>query len=63
MYNPKPTEVVLTNVRLSYVHIMKPYANDPSQEPKYSCTILLPKTDVAGRAKIDAAIALSLIHI
>ena len=57
MYNPKPTEVVLTNVRLSYVHIMKPYANDPSQEPKYSCTILLPKTDVAGRAKIDAAIA------
>lgn len=57
MYNPKPTEVVLTNVRLSYVHIMKPYANDPSQKPKYSCTILLPKTDVAGRAKIDAAIA------
>lgn len=57
MYNPKPTEVVLTNVRLSYVHIMKPYANDPSQEPKYSCTILLPKTDVAGKAKIDAAIA------
>ena len=57
MYNPKPTEVVLTNVRLSYAHIMKPYANDPSQEPKYSCTILLPKTDVAGRAKIDAAIA------
>ena len=38
MYNPMPTEVVLTNVRLSYVHIMKPYANDPSQEPKYSCT-------------------------
>lgn len=57
MYNPKPTEVVLTNVRLSYCHIMKPYANDPSQEPKYSCTILLPKTDAAGKAKIDAAIA------
>jgi len=57
MYNPKPTPVVLTNVRLSYLHIMKPYAHDPSQEPKSSCTILLPKTDVAGRAKIDAAIA------
>ena len=57
MYNPKPTEVVLTNVRLSYVHIMKPYANDPSQEPKYSCTILPPKADTAGKAKIEAAIA------
>lgn len=57
MYNPKPTEVVLMNVRLSYVHIMKPYAKDPAMEPKYSCTILLPKTDIAGKAKIDAAIA------
>jgi hypothetical protein len=57
MYNPKPTEVVLMNVRLSYVHLMKPYSQDPATEPKYSCTILLPKTDVAGKAKIDAAIA------
>lgn len=56
MYNPKATEVVLTNVRLSYVHIMKPYAKDPAMEPKYSTTILLPKTDTAGKAKIDAAI-------
>ena len=57
MYNPKATEVVLTNVRLSYVHIMRPYAKDPAMEPKYSATILLPKTDFAGKAKIDAAIA------
>lgn len=57
MYNPKPTEVVLMNVRLSYVHLMKPYAQDPAMEPKYSCTILLPKTDAAGKAKIEAAIA------
>lgn len=57
MYNPKATEVVLNNVRLSYVHIMKPYAKDPAMEPKYSATILLPKTDTAGKAKIDAAIA------
>ena len=36
MYNPKPTEVVLMNVRLSYVHLMKPYSQDPATEPKYS---------------------------
>lgn len=50
------TSVTLTNVRLSYVHLMKPYSNDPSQEAKYSCTILLPKTDLQGKAAIDAAI-------
>ncbi len=50
------TSVTLTNVRLSYVHLMKPHAMDAQQEPKFSCTILLPKTDVQGKARIDAAI-------
>lgn len=50
------TSVTLLNVRLSYVHLMKPYSNDPQQAPKYSCTILLPKSDVQGKARIDAAI-------
>lgn len=50
------TSVTLLNVRLSYVHLMKPYSNDPSMEAKYSCTILLPKTDLQGKAAIDAAI-------
>lgn len=50
------TSVTLLNVRLSYVHLVKPYSNDPSMEAKYSCTILLPKTDLQGKAAIDAAI-------
>lgn len=50
------TSVTLTNVRLSYVHLMKPYSNDPQQPAKYSCTILLPKSDVQGKARVDAAI-------
>lgn len=51
------TQIVLENVRLSYVHLLKPYANDPAQEAKFSCMVLVPKTDTAGKAKIDAAIA------
>jgi len=48
---------VLKNVRLSYVHLLKPYANDPAQEPKYSATILIPKTDAENVAAVNAAIA------
>ena len=51
------SNVTLTNIRASYVHIMKPYSPDPGKQPeKYSMTILLPKTDVAGKAAIDNAI-------
>jgi hypothetical protein len=43
-------------VRLSFVHLFTPYANQPGQEPKYSTTILVPKSDIATKQKIDAAI-------
>lgn len=49
--------VRIDNVRLSYVHILKPYSNDPAQAPKYSATILLPKDDKDAMAKLEAAIA------
>lgn len=52
----KPTTVTTGQVRLSYVHLTKPYAPNPGQEPKYSVTILLPKTDIATKQRIDAAI-------
>ena len=51
------TQCVLENVRLSYVHLVKPFASHPDQPAKYSCTILLPKTDITGKAKLDAGIA------
>lgn len=52
--------VVLTNVRLSYTHLDKPYAQNPGQEAKYSCTILVPKQPADNRVKMDAAIAVAI---
>ncbi|MCQ4638697.1 DUF2815 family protein, partial [Anaerovorax odorimutans] len=42
MREVKPTKVVTDKVRLSYVHLFTPYAHNSGQEPKYSCTILVP---------------------
>ncbi|AYZ73432.1 DUF2815 family protein [Fusobacterium necrophorum] len=50
------TRIMTGKVRLSYVHLFKPYAANAGQEEKYSCTILVPKHDVVTKAKIDAAI-------
>lgn len=56
MSNVKPTQVVTNEVRISYEHLLKPYANQPGTEPKYSVTLLIPKSDVATKHRIDAAI-------
>lgn len=50
------SEVTTGKVRLSYVHLFQPYTPKPGSDPKYSCTILLPKSDIATKQKIDAAI-------
>ena len=58
-----PTHVVTGKVRFSYEHVMKPYANvtnDPNAEPKYSLTVLIPKSDTATKARIDAGIRAAL---
>ncbi len=58
MYQNIPTKVLTGEVRLSYAHLSEPYAN-PNQansEPKYSVTLLIPKTDAATKADIDSAI-------
>jgi hypothetical protein len=57
MANTNVAHVVLTNVRLSYVHLDKPYSQQAGQEPKYSATILVPKQPATNKMKIDAAIA------
>ena len=59
MANTNPTHVTTGKVRFSYEHIMKPYANtasDPNAEPKYSLTVLVPKSDTATMARIRAGI-------
>ncbi len=55
MANRNPAHVVLTNVRLSYVHLNQPYSINGS-EPKYSVTVLVPKVPAENRARIDKAI-------
>lgn len=52
----KPTEVVTGEVRISYEHLLKPYAQQQGAEPKYSVTLLIPKSDAATKQRIDAAI-------
>lgn len=56
MANNNPAHIVLTDVRLSYTHLAEPYASQPGQDPKYSATILVPKSS-NQKAKIDAAVA------
>lgn len=56
----RQSQVVTGEVRISYEHLLKPYANQPGQEGKYSCTLLIPKSDVATKQRIDTAINASI---
>jgi len=56
MNQTNPTNVTTGDVRLSYAHVFKPFANQPGQEPKYSVTMLIPKSDIATKQRIDMAI-------
>lgn len=57
MYQNDPCKVLTGEVRLSYCHLTTPRASQQGGEPKYSVTLLIPKTDTATKADIDAAIA------
>ena len=52
------SHVVTGKVRLSYCNLFTPQKQsaDPNAKEKYSCVVLLPKSDTATKAKIDAAI-------
>jgi hypothetical protein len=52
----KDTKVVTGKVRLSYCNLFQPRAVEEGQEAKYSCTILVPKSDKVTAGKIKAAI-------
>lgn len=58
MYNNSPTRVLTGEVRLSYVNLVSPRANNntPNADPKYSVTLLIPKTDVAVYENILSSI-------
>ena len=50
------TQAITGKVRISYEHLLKPWANNPAAEPKYSCTILIPKGDIKTLQAVNAAI-------
>jgi hypothetical protein len=56
MGNQSIQDVVTGKVRLSYVHLFAPYTTQQGGEPKYSTTILVPKTDIGVKQRIDTAI-------
>ena len=55
MDKQNPTKVVTAKVRLSYANIWEPQSINGS-EPKYSVSIIIPKSDRATVSKVTAAI-------
>lgn len=53
---PNQTRIVTGEVRFSFVNLMRPRESQYGGEPKYSVTILVPKSDTATKQRIDAAI-------
>ena len=47
--NTNPCTLTTGEVRFSYLHVFQPYAQQQGAEPKYSATLLIPKTDVATK--------------
>ena len=56
MYQNDAMKVLTGEVRLSYVNLVEARAPQQGGEPKYSVTLLIPKTDYATKADIDASI-------
>ena len=50
------TKVLTGKVRLSYCHLFQPYAMEENQEPKYSVSVIIPKTEKETIKAIKEAI-------
>lgn len=53
-----PNTITIGEARLSYCNVFQPQApfNNPQGEPKFSVTVLVPKSNAQAKAAIDAAI-------
>ena len=56
MYQNIATKVLTGEVRLSYCNLTTPRASQQGGEPKYSVTLLIPKSDNATKMDIDNSI-------
>lgn len=50
------TRVTTGKVRLSYVNLATPRTDEEGENPKYSCVLIIPKSDTSTVKKIRAAI-------
>ena len=55
MYQNIPTKVLTGVVRISYANLVTPRPDPQGGEPKYSVTLLIPKTDNATKLDIEAS--------
>lgn len=53
-----PTTITIGECRLSYCNVFQaiPPTSDPTGEPKFSVTVLVPKSNAAAKASMDAAV-------
>lgn len=56
MANNNPAHIVTGSCRLSYCALTQPKRKSDKAEPRYSVTVLLPKSDTVTKQRIDAAI-------
>lgn len=59
MYQNIATKVLTGEVRISYANLVTPRASQQGGEPKYSVTLLIPKTDTATLNDIASSINLA----
>lgn len=52
--------ITIGEVRLSYLNLFQPRAQKTGQDPKYSATVLVPKSNLEAKAAIDAALAVAM---
>ena len=52
-YQNIPTKVLTGEVRISYANLITPRAAQPGADPKYSVTLLIPKSDAATLKDIE----------
>ena len=57
----KETRVVTGEVRFSYCHIWEPEAIEAGGDPKYSLSVLIPKSDTETIQRINAALSAVLV--
>ena len=60
MYQNDAQKCLTGECRFSFAHLSEPGASQPGAEPKYSVTLLIPKTDAATYNDVKSAISAAI---